>query len=79
MNSRDERGQIKGPGRGRGIDMKQKRPRDGKLFRRRTEPMPDHGTHETHAALWLPLLDIEVVSLDLHRSWHTLFPDADER
>ena len=79
MKPRDEQGQVKGSGRDRGIDRKRRRRRGDGLSRSRDEPLPDQGTRETRAAVWLPLLDTELLSLDIHRSWHALYPDADER
>ncbi len=50
------------------------RARRRKLSRR----FPERGVGDLRAALVLPLLDIETLSFDVHHSWRTLFPDAED-
>lgn len=45
----------------------------------RARRIPDNGTKHTHMALYLPLLDTEVLSLDVHRTVSSCGPDADEQ
>ncbi len=74
---RTRQGQAKRPGRGQVIAKKQGR----KLFRKRHEWLPDRADSDsvTRAALWLPLLDTELLSIEIHCSWRYLSEDADER
>ena len=82
MKARDEQGhtgqgQGKRPGRGHVIAKKQRR----KLSSKRREWPPGRADSDsvTRAALWLPLLDTELLSLEIHCSWRYLSADADER
>jgi len=69
----DGQGQTMGPGRGRPLGRNQ----DRKLRRRWREWPPERGDAETRATRWLRLLDTEVLSVDIRRSWRYLYPDAD--
>ena len=70
MNARDGQGRTgqgraKRAGRGRVIAKGQ----DPRLSRKRRERPTDRADSDMRAVLWIPLLDTELLSLDIHRSW----------
>ncbi len=57
------------------IKAKHVRIRDAKHPRR----MPDTGSRDTRIACRIPLLDdTELLSLEIRRSWHPIFPGDDD-
>jgi hypothetical protein len=69
MKARDRQGRAKRAGRGRVIAKGQDRGLSRKRREWRDERFPESADSEMRAALWLPLLDTELLSLDIHRSW----------
>lgn len=69
MKARDRQGRAKRAGRGRVIAKGQDCGLSRKRREWRDERFPESADSEMRAALWLPLLDTELLSLDIHRSW----------
>ena len=44
----------------------------------RRTPVPDTGSEDARIALYIPLLDTEVLSVEVRRSWHVIFPEEDD-
>lgn len=76
---RTGQGRAKRAGSGQVITKKQGRKLSGKRREWRDERFPESADSETRAALWLPLLDTELLALGIHRSWRFHFPHADGR
>jgi hypothetical protein len=72
-------GRAKRAGSGQAIAKKQGRKLAGKRREGRDERFPESADSEMRAALWLPLLDTELLALGIHRSWRYHFPHADGR
>jgi hypothetical protein len=72
-------GRAKRAGSGQVIAKKQGRKLAGKRHEWRDERFPESADSEMRAALWLPLLDTELLTLGIHRSWRYHFPHADGR
>ncbi|HEX8996356.1 MAG TPA: hypothetical protein VF812_10030 [Ktedonobacterales bacterium] len=60
-------------------DRNRRQMRNSTRTRRRGRPdIPDSGIGDLWATLRVPLLDLETLSLEVHHTWHTLFPDGGE-